>query len=164
MKNVIFKCIETKGMKIISLAVGYALIPDRPDWITLNNPTIDSKYVGVVEVRNPRDGSKDYQAKHYVVFSNDSIYSINSFNEILDKICSIDPDFEKIRNDVVEPEFCDPTNHSLANMTNKDAWLSAPQIGLFVLDTVRASDYRATDYPYGCAVIINADTAQGRTL
>ena len=153
MKNVIFKCIETKGMKIISLAVGYALIPDRPDWITLNNPTIDSKYVGVVEVRNPRDGSKDYQAKHYVVFSNDSIYSINSFNEILDKICSIDPDFRKIRNDVIEPKYNDPHNHCIATMANMEAWLASPQIGLFLLEAVTASEYNPSAYPYGCALI-----------
>lgn len=152
-----YNTINIDGMITVPMATGYVLLPDRPDWITLTDPInpSDAAYAGVVEVRNPRDGSRDYNAKHYVVFFGKPNCCIDNFNEILDKICTIDPDFRKIWNDVVEPKFCDPNNHSLANMTNKDAWLSAPQIGLFILDTVKVSDYHATDYPYGCAVIVN---------
>lgn len=149
--------ITPAGMVAIPMSHGYAVVPDRPDWIAITEPInpLDATYAGVIEVRNPRDGSKDYNANHYVVFLDNTNCSIDSFNKIMDVICTIDPDFKKIRNDVVEPKFCDPNNHSLANMTNKDAWLSAPQIGLFILDIVKVSDYHATDYPYGCAVIVN---------
>ena len=150
-----YNTINIDGMITVPMAIGYAIVPDRTDWMTLPAPYNDTncKYVGIVEVRNPRDGSHDYAANHYVVYLDNPDYDQEYYDGVLDCICAIDPDFEKIRNDVVEPEFCDPTNHSLANMTNKDAWLSAPQIGLFLLDAVTASEYNPSAYPYGCAII-----------
>lgn len=163
MKNK-YHTINIDGMITVPMATGYVLLPDRPDWITLTDPInpSDAAYAGVVEVRNPRDGSRDYNAKHYVVFFDEPNCCIDNFNEIMDIICSIDPDFCKIRNDVVDPKFSD-YNHCLANMINTEEWLAAPQIGLFMLDTVTVSRYNAADYPYGCAVIVD-DTTQGRTL
>ena len=153
--NCIYKMIVPNDMKAIPVHDGYAIVPDRTDWMTLPEPYNDttSKYVGVVAVRNPLDGSHDYGAKHYLVYLDDPDYSQDFFDRLLDDICHIDPDFIKIRNDVVEPKFCAPNNHSLANMINTEEWLSAPQIGLFVLDVTTASRYNPTMYPYGCAII-----------
>lgn len=157
--------ITPAGMVAIPMSQGYAVVPDRPDWIAITEPInpLDATYAGVIEVRNPRDGSKDYNANHYVVFLDNTNCSIDSFNKIMDVICTIDPDFKKIRNDIFNPEYSDQHNHCIATMSNMGAWLTAPQIGLFLLDAVTASSYIADNYPYGCAVIVD-DTAQGRTL
>lgn len=153
--NDIYKVIVPNGMTVIPVRDGYAIVPDRADWLTLPAPYNDTncKYVGIVEVRNPRDGSHDYMANHYIAYLDDPDYDQEYYDRVLDCICAIDPDFKKIRNDIVNPEYSDPHNQCIANMTNMDDWIKAPQIGLFVLDVTTASRYNPTMYPYGCAII-----------
>ena len=153
--NVFYKMLSPAGMKEIPVRDGYAIVPDRADWMTLPAPYNDTncKYVGIVEVRNPLDGSHDYAANHYVVYLDDPDYDQEYYDGVLDCICSIDPDFKKIRHDVVSPEYNDPHNHCIATMANMEAWLASPQIGLFLLDAVTASEYNPSTYPYGCAII-----------
>lgn len=114
--NVFYKMLSPAGMKEIPVRDGYAIVPDRADWMTLPAPYNDTncKYVGIVEVRNPLDGSHDYAANHYVVYLDNPDYDQEYYDGVLDCICAIDPDFKKIRNDVVIPEYNDTHNHCLA--------------------------------------------------
>lgn len=125
---------EDKGMRKIYLKSGYLLIPNNDDWICLDNMSSPAEcmYAGVVETRQPLDGKKKYDTKHFVFFS-DYKYGKdypNDFDEkVYDACVEKDPAFKEILNAVVEPRY--NGKPVVANMTNLDEYKAAPTPGLF---------------------------------
>ena len=125
---------EETGMKKIYLKSGYVLIPDDKTWICLDNmaPPKECMYAGVVETRQPLDGKKHYNTKHYVFFC-DYKYGADYPKDFDDKVYAAcaekDPDFKDILNATVTPVY--DGEPVMANMTNLDEYKAAPTPGLF---------------------------------
>ena len=161
--------LETRkeSMKKVYLKEGYLLIPNSPDWIILDNISRpeDCMYAGVVETREPLDGSKKYHAKHFVFFSNIK-YGRDYTNDFKDKIysacCDKDPSFKQILNNVVIPDY-NGQKEVVSNMVNIDAYKAAPCPGLYHIVEYGDPLYwnkLHPDYepPYGCEIIRNNET------
>lgn len=152
---------KESGMRKIYLKEGYVLIPDSEDWVILDNyskPT-DCMYAGVVETREPLDGKKKYNAKHFVYFT-DYKYGRDYPSDLEDAIfaacCKKDASFKDILNAVVKPIY--EGKEVVANMKNLDEYKAAPCPGLFHIveqgDPMYWND-ADPDYapPYGSMII-----------
>lgn len=125
---------KEKNMKKIYLKKGYVIVPNN--WIVLDNfsdPT-ENMFAGVVETRQPLDGSKTFDAKHYLFFTNYQYgkhYPSNLADKVFDACVEKDADFKKILNAVVEPIYPEGSPELLPNMLNEAEYKSAPCPGLF---------------------------------
>ena len=102
--NYLFKDSNSRGemanepkMKKIYLKKGYVLIPNRDDWIILDNfaKSEDCMYAGVVETKTPQD----MKVNHFVFFCNykyGADYPAGFEDEILAACSQKDPSFKKI--------------------------------------------------------------------
>ncbi len=125
---------KTPGMRKINLKQGYVIIPDKKDWIILDNYSKpeEKMYVGVVETRQPIDGKKTYDAKHYVFFCDykyGNEYTDEMEEEIFAACIEKDPEFKTILDAKVEPKY--NGKHLLKNMINIEEYKAAPIPGLF---------------------------------
>lgn len=155
---------QTRGgnpMKKVFLKEGYVLIPSTNDWILLDNykKPADCMYAGVVENREPMDGSKRYNAKHYVYccdYKYGKDYPSNMDEEVYAAICEKDPSFKDILNAVVVPQY--DGKECYANMTNTKEYAAAPCPGMFHIveqgDPVYWNSlYPDYEPPFGCMII-----------
>lgn len=157
------RIIDTKkpGMRKIYLKEGYLLIPNNADWILLDNykKPSDCLYAGVVETREPLDGKKKYNARHFVYFTD--YKSCRDFpegaeDEILSACCEKDPSFKDVLNAVVTPIY--DGAEIVPNMVNLDEYKAAPCPGLFPIvekgDPLYWTDL-TPDYtpPYGAMIV-----------
>lgn len=130
---------EADGMRKIYLKEGYVIVPNRPDWVildNLSNPS-DCMYAGVVETRQPLTGDKVYNAKHYVFFSNykyGSDYPAELYEKVYDAAVEKDADFKIILNATVKPVYKEGSSKtSASSILNLDAYKAAPCPGLFCI-------------------------------
>ncbi len=155
---------QTRGadpMKKVYLKEGYVLIPSDPDWILLDNfkDPKECMYAGVVEVRQPLDGSKTYEAKHYVFCSDyryGSDYPAGMDDEVYSAACEKDPAFKDILNAVVTPKY--NGKECFANMINVKEYGSAPTPGLFhIVEQGDPTYWNKLDPdfepPFGCMIV-----------
>lgn len=153
---------ENENQRKIYLQDGYVLIPNSPDWIVLDNYSNPANYLyaGVVETREPVNGKKQYDPKHYVFFTNYKYgrdYPETLEDEIYAACCAKDPSFKQILNNVVTPQYKDQ-KHTFQNMINLEAYKAAPCPGLFHIieqdDLMEMRSYQP-DYqpPYGCMIV-----------
>jgi hypothetical protein len=151
---------EDEKMKRVYLEDGYVIFPSS--WIvldTLRNP-IESKYAGIVEVRN---GDK-YNAPHFVFFSNKKYgkdYSEEDMDNVIDACVSVYPEFKNIINAQIDySQFYDENGYLDPEKAIEAGWKEAPEIGLFHIpeeeDPIYEQAY-GTNYshPYGCVIVRN---------
>lgn len=155
---------QTRGgtpMKKVYLKEGYVLIPSTSDWVLLDNykNPAECMYAGVVETREPLDGKKKYNPKHYVYCCNYQYgkdYPTDMDEEVYAAICEKDPSFKEILNAVVLPQY--NGKECFANMTNVEEYKSAPCPGMFHIVEQGDPTYwnnANPDYepPFGCMII-----------
>lgn len=153
---------RSNTMKKVYLKEGYLVIPNKADWIVLDNfsKPEECMYAGVVETREPLDGSKKYHAKHFVFFTDYKYgkdYPSDLDEQVYAACCEKDPSFKEVLNAVVEPDYAGES-HTIANMINLDAYKAAPCPGLFHIvehgDPLYWNDAQP-DYepPAGCEII-----------
>ncbi len=155
---------QTRGgnpMRKVYLKEGYVLIPATSDWVLLDNfkKPEDCMYAGVIETREPMDGSKKYNAKHYVYFC-DYKYGKDYPSDFDEKVyaaaCEKDPSFKEILNAVVPAQY--EGKEIFANMTNLEAYKASPCPGIFHIveqgDPIYWNNANP-DYepPFGCIII-----------
>lgn len=120
------------NMRTIYLKKGYVLIPE--DWVILDNYSTasDCMYAGVVETREPIDGKKKYNAKHFVYFTDYQYgkdYPADMDAAIYEACCEKDPAFKDVISHVVKPVY--EGKAVVANMKNIAEYSAAPCPGLF---------------------------------
>lgn len=151
-------------MRKIYLKEGYLVIPDNKDWVVLDNFTRpeDCMYAGVVDTREPLDGSRKYNAKHYVFFCDYKYgkdYPLSLQDKVFNACVEKDPSFKEILNDVVYPDY-GGKEEIVSNMKNLDAYKSSPCPGLHNIvehgDPIYWNRFHP-DYepPFGCEIIRN---------
>lgn len=123
---------KTSGMRKVFLKEGYVLIPE--DWVILDNfsTASDCMYAGVVETREPLDGKKKYNAKHYVYFCDykyGNEYPSDFEDAVYAACCEKDASFKDVMNAVVTPIYNGKA--VVANMTNLAEYKAAPCPGMF---------------------------------
>lgn len=116
---------KDKTMKKVFLKEGYVLLPTLEDWIILDNFSnpADCMYAGVVETRQPLDGQKKYNTKHFVYFCDYKYgcdYPSNFEDGIYAACCEKDPSFKDVLNAVVKP------NYEGGVMKNENEYKAAP--------------------------------------
>lgn len=155
---------QTRGadpMRKVYLKEGYVLIPSDPDWILLDNfkDPKECMYAGVVEIRQPLDGSKTYDAKHYVFCCNyryGNEYPSEMDDEVYSAACEKDPAFKDILNAVVPAKY--NGKECFANMVNVKEYSAAPTPGLFhIVEQGDPIYWNKLDPdfepPYGCMIV-----------
>ena len=152
---------KTSGMRKVFLKEGYVLIPE--DWVILDNfsTASDCMYAGVVETREPLDGKKKYNAKHYVYFCNykyGNEYPSDFEDAVYAACCEKDASFKDVMNAVVTPIYNGKA--VVANMTNLAEYKAAPCPGTFHIveqgDPIYWNEVEP-DYkpPFGAVIIRN---------
>jgi hypothetical protein len=155
---------QTRGgntMKKIYLKEGYVLIPSTNDWVLLDNykNPAECMYAGVVETREPMDGKKKFNAKHYVYccdYQYGKDYPSDMDEEVYAAICEKDPSFKDVLNAVVVPQY--NGKEVVANMTNLEEYKAAPCPGMFHIVEQGDPTYwnnANPDYepPFGCMIV-----------
>lgn len=122
---------ETKHLKRINLKEGYLQYPG--DWI-LVNPDDAYKYMRayVVECRN----SEKYNIPHFIYFDDLRERDKEFYNIVENAIVEIYPDFQKIIDSQISAEYKDGEAKTYYNITNKEAYFSAPAVGIFLVETL----------------------------
>ena len=155
---------QTRGgntMKKVYLKEGYVLIPSTNDWVLLDNykNPAECMYAGVVETREPMDGKKKFNAKHYVYccdYQYGKDYPSDMDEEVYAAICEKDPSFKDVLNAVVVPQY--NGKEVVANMTNLEEYKAAPCPGMFHIVEQGDPTYwnnANPDYepPFGCMIV-----------
>lgn len=134
------------AMRKIEILDGYVIFPN--DWILIENQKPkDSRYVGVVEVKN----GEEYNMPHFVFFSSNPIAERTNIEEedILVGCQFAHPEFGKIKAMQVEPVYDENKI-----MINAELWKRSPLIGMFSIPTYG----KDTLFPQG-AMIVKGDKA-----
>lgn len=134
---------KESDLRIIDIKDGYVIIPN--DWIIVNEELAkNSRYVGVIEVRN---GAK-YNMPHFVYFSEKPINRMSQEeDDYIDKICiRLYPDYAKALCQYVAPQY-----NSDGEMINMEEVLAAPVAGHFEIPEYRKDENR--NYPYDAMVV-----------
>ncbi|MDU1587022.1 MULTISPECIES: hypothetical protein [Clostridium] len=129
-------------MKRIDIEDGYVIFPD--DWLVVyNHNPINSKYAGVVEVKN----GTEYNAPHFLFFSEKPINQLTENDiELIDKECSvIFPKYKDILRDYV-PLIFDKEHKPI----NLDEHITSPIPGYFAIQEYNRSPY--STYPCGAMI------------
>lgn len=128
---------ELPPMRSIQMNGCRVLIPDAPDWITVNEgEAIRCNAATIVEVRN----AERFDMAHFIYFDNDD----TATKDIDEKIAIVWPEYEEVLKRRVKPVL-----DSEGKCLNAKEFLDAPNTGY----------YRATTYdplrgnPYGVATI-----------
>ena len=155
---------QTRGgntMRKVYLKEGYVIIPSTNEWVILDNykNPAECMYAGVVETREPMDGQKKFNAKHYVYFCNyryGKDYPTDMDEEVYAAICEKDPSFKDVLNAVVVPQY--NGKETIDNMVNLEEYKAAPCPGMFHIVEQGDPTYwnnANPDYepPFGCMII-----------
>lgn len=135
-------------LKKIKLKEGYVKV--SPYWIILDDfkKALDSKYVGVIEVKN---GEK-FDAPHFVFFSDVKYaedYSDEMREEVLKQCVKKMPRFQEVIDQQVELRYDDS-----GRVINMEEHMSAPIIGFFSVleknDPLLEENYIP---PFGCVIV-----------